>query len=233
MATPSSFEDVGAAALRGGRSVAVLADGGSGAGCDQRCHHRHVDRVRSVTAGPHDVEAARTFVVGERHERRLVQRRLQQPGEFVDALTLRPQGDEKASDLRGRRITAQDRRHHRSRRRRVEIATGDQRRHHGWPVVEWFAARHGPQRTCRVRGGEVRSGDAAALADHPPTVTLGRPAPHAGLLAERQRVVETRVLHVASGADGLGGLGALIVVGIEERRVQPAACSEIPPFQFL
>ena len=77
------------------------------------------------------------------------------------------------------------------------------------------------------------SGGAAALTDDPPPIAFGRAAPDAGLLADRQGVFETRRADAALGADGLGGDRIVVVVGVEDHRVEPATRPEIPPLQLL
>jgi len=93
-----------------------------------------------------------------------------------------------------------------------------------WVDIDWIVGR---------TRAEVVSGHAAALADDAATITLGGPTPHAGLLPERQRVLQAGRLHVTAGAHRLGHLGPLVVFGIEQRRVEASTSSEIPPLQLL
>src|SRR6056297_1647747 len=83
------------------------------------------------------------------------------------------------------------------------------------------------------RAMDRTSSTPTALPDDAPAITFGRPAPHPGLLSDRECMIETGVLHMARAADRLGRLRLLLVVGIEDRRIESATCSEIKPICFL
>ena len=77
------LQHVGSTALRRRRPIAVFADRSSRSGHHQRCHGRHVDRVRAVATGSDDVDTTIAFVVGQRDVGRLVQRRCKQPARVL------------------------------------------------------------------------------------------------------------------------------------------------------
>ena len=71
------------------------------------------------------------------------------------------------------------------------------------------------------------------MAQNTAPVAFGRAAPHAGLLTEAQCVIQARGLHRAAFAHDFGVLGLDLIFWIEDRRIEPLARSEIPPFFFL
>ena len=64
-------------------------------------------------------------------------------------------------------------------------------------------------------------------------LAFGGTAPHADLLPVREREVEACLTHVTLLADLLRDLGILVVVGIEDAGIQPPACPQHPPFEFV
>src|ERR671923_2419466 len=70
---------------------------------------------------------------------------------------------------------------------------------------------------------------ATALADDPPALTFGAAAPDAFLLADRERMLETRCAHGALSADILGWLSLLVRGGVEDHGVEAATGSVLAP----
>ena len=92
------LQHVGRAGGRRRGPVAVLDDPVPGAGDDDGGHGGDVDGVTAVTAGADDVDAGARDLDPDR----VLQHRVDQPGELVDRLALGAQGDQEAGQL-GRR----------------------------------------------------------------------------------------------------------------------------------
>ena len=105
---------------------AVLAHRHAGAGGDEGGHRRHVDRVRAITAGADDVDGAVAQLVAERHQLGGGEHGVEQPGQLVGRLPLRPQGDDEADQLGGGGLPGEDRGHGRARLLGGEITPGEQ-----------------------------------------------------------------------------------------------------------
>ena len=89
-------EDVGAAARRRHRAVAVLGHRGAGAGGNDRGDRRHVERAASVAAGAAGVDDA-IAIDGQR--RHALAHRQRGAGDLVRGLALHPQRDEQRAFL--------------------------------------------------------------------------------------------------------------------------------------
>src|SRR5690606_463472 len=104
---------------------------------------------------------------------------------------------------------------------------------HGGPGLlggQVVAGRQHPQHRgppCEGHRGRLRR--PAPLADDAPALTLGRPSPHALLLAHGQGVLETGFTYGTLCAHVLGVLGLLLGDRVEDERVEPAAGSVLAP----
>jgi hypothetical protein len=78
-----------------------------------------------------------------------------------------------------------------------------------------------------------RSRSAASLPQDATSFALGGPTPDAGLLALRQSEFETGSAHAALLAHLRRDRRVVVVVGIEDARVETSASSEHSPFQFV
>src|SRR5829696_1458780 len=88
------LQHIGGAALRGRTAGPVLAHRDAGAGGDERGHRRDVDRVGAVATRTDDVDGAIPQVVAEGDELGVAQDGVEQPGQLLGRLALRPQGDD-------------------------------------------------------------------------------------------------------------------------------------------
>lgn len=77
------------------------------------------------------------------------------------------------------------------------------------------------------------SGRAAALADHPPSLSFGRSAPDARLLTRCQGVLEARNSDCALLADRLRRLGVIVLFRVEHPGLEAAAGPEFPPHNWV
>ena len=102
------LEHVRCTGLRGGRSVAVLRHGCPRGGSDERGRRRDVVRVRPIAAGADDVDEIGARGADAQH---VLAHRLGAAGDLLRRLALRPQRDEKAGDLRLRRVAGHDHGH--------------------------------------------------------------------------------------------------------------------------
>jgi hypothetical protein len=75
----------------------------------------------------------------------------------------------------------------------------------------------------------LNSGRAATLSHDASTLSLGRSAPYADLLAARQGVLEAGNSDATSGADALCLRAIVVIVGIEDCRVETLALTELTP----
>jgi hypothetical protein len=91
------LQHVGAAALRGGRPVAVLGDRDAGAGGDQRRRGREVEAAGAVAARTGRVEHG---LEGERQRHGARLQRGRRADQLLDRLALDAQPDQEAGDLR-------------------------------------------------------------------------------------------------------------------------------------
>ncbi len=102
------LQDVGGPALRRRAACPVLADRDAGAGDDEGRHRRHVDRVRPVATGADHVDRPPAQLVVEGHQLGSGEHRVEQTGQLVGGLPLRPQGDDEPDQLRRGRPPAED-----------------------------------------------------------------------------------------------------------------------------
>ena len=114
--------------IRGARrrrhgAIAVLGDSGARRCRDERCRGRDVERPAAVAPGAGGVDEVVALGV---HRDHVVAHRLCGAGDLVRRLTLDPQGDEEASDLRLRRTAAHDRSHHLARLGARQVFTVEQ-----------------------------------------------------------------------------------------------------------
>jgi hypothetical protein len=65
------------------------------------------------------------------------------------------------------------------------------------------------------------------------TFALGRSAPDANLLTLLERKVKTGLAYPTLQADLLGDLSFFFGFGVEDARVEAAARSQHPPFEFM
>src|SRR4029077_17906449 len=75
-----------------------------------------------------------------------------------------------------------------------------------------------------------RSGAAAALADDPAPLALGRSAPHASFLARAQGVLQTGGAHAAPCTDLFRGQCVVVVIRVEDAGVEPTTSPQLAPF---
>ena len=120
------LQDVSGPALRRCAARPVLADGNAGAGDDDGRHRRHVDRVRPVPTGADHVDRPPAQLVVERHQLGGREHRVEQTGQLVSSLPLRPQGDDEPDQLGRGGPPAEDVGHRRARLLGGQVAAGEQ-----------------------------------------------------------------------------------------------------------
>ncbi len=233
------FEHVGGAAQRGRPARAVLAHGHAGAGRDERGHRRHVDRVRAIATGTDDVDRPLPQVVAERDEVGVGEHGVEHPRELLGRLPLGAQRDDEPDQLRGGRVTGQDRVHRRPGLLGRQVTPFEQLGEQAGPPAvvgegELGGGRVGCFGTARRHPGESRrSRGPTALADDPPSLTLGGAPPDAGFLARAECVLEAGDPDPTTGADRLGRLGVVVLVRVEDAGVETATGPQLPPFDVL
>ena len=117
------LEYVRRAAGRRHGAVAVLRDRRARGRRDECRRRRDVDRVRAVAAGPGRVHEVAALRPDSEHMRA---HRLGATGDLGRRLALRAKGDEEAADLRRRRVSAHDLRHHLAGLVTAEVASVEQ-----------------------------------------------------------------------------------------------------------
>ena len=73
------------------------------------------------------------------------------------------------------------------------------------------------------------SGRATTLSDDAATLAFGRSAPYPDLFTTRQRMLEACDSDATTGADALCRRAIVVIVGIEDCRVETLALTELTP----
>ena len=204
---PERLEHVRGPRDRADRTVPVLRDGGAGRGGDDRSGRRDVERARAVSPRADDVD---DVLARGPNGKDVGAHRLGAPGDLVGRLALRPQSDEKAADLGGRRLAAHDLAHDLARLVPREVVPVEERLDrgldHAWSVTAPttpYASR------CRSRCHNSGHGSRGLVQRNtvPPCSSFSSPTPLSIVAAARQPSKSGRRIRVSENDDRPGAVG--------------------------